>query len=212
MGQQCVTSQSSQNARTVSENQDNSRAPQHSWNDSGDSFEGWDDLDDAGMQPVQTQTSDADYNESVIGNAHKETAFFGNLCEGIPYNCDVHSFSACNDGQCIWRHYTWLFEHGILVSFVHRPLCIYWLQYKVMNAPKPENEANASPAHELLHPISLIPSPFYLAAVGKKKKKKNGDGMKLHLIGSLMSKTWYGLLLSLIHRWIWQSFHRHGRL
>ena len=41
-----------------------------------------------------------------------------------------------------------------------------------MNAPKPENEANASPAHELLHPISLIPSPFYLAAVGKKKKKK----------------------------------------
>ena len=101
IGQQCVTSQSSQNARTVSENQDNSRAPQHSWNDSGDSFEGWDDLDDAGMQPVQTQTSDADYNESVIGNAHKETAFFGNLCEGIPYNCDVHSFSACNDGQCI---------------------------------------------------------------------------------------------------------------
>ena len=56
-----------------------------------------------------------------------------------------------------------------------------------MNAPKPENEANASPAHELLHPYSLIPSPFYLAAVGK--KKKNGDGMKLHLVGSLMSKT-----------------------
>lgn len=52
-----------------------------------------------------------------------------------------------------------------------------------MNAPKPENEANASPAHELLHPISLIPSPFYLAAVGTL------DGMKLHLVGSLMSKT-----------------------
>ena len=86
MGQQCVTSKGSQNARTVSENQDDSRAPQNSWNDSGDSFEGWDDLDDAGMQPVQTQTSDADYSESVIGNPHKQTGFFGNLCEGIPYN------------------------------------------------------------------------------------------------------------------------------
>lgn len=83
-----------QNARTVSAPQDDSRAPPNSWNDSGDSVESWDNFDDAGMQSVQAQSSDVDCNESVIGNVQRESAFFGNLCEG---NGDVHSFSACND-------------------------------------------------------------------------------------------------------------------
>ena len=92
LSQQCVSSQSSQiqNAGTVSTSQDDSRAPLNSWNDSGDSFEGWDNFDDAGMQSVQTQSSDVDCNGSVIGNVQRESAFFGNLCEG---NGDVYILS-----------------------------------------------------------------------------------------------------------------------
>ena len=56
-------------------------------------------------------------------------------------------------------------QHGILVNLVHRPLHIHRLQYKMMNAQKPRNEANRSPAHEWLHPISLISRPFYFVVV-----------------------------------------------
>ena len=77
LSHQCVSSQSSQiqNAGTVSTSQDDSRAPLNSWNDSGDSFEGWDNFDDAGMQSVQTQSSDVDCNGSVIGNVQRESAW-----------------------------------------------------------------------------------------------------------------------------------------
>ena len=57
------------------------------------------------------------------------------------------------------------FEYGILVGLIPRPLHIHRLQYKMMNAQKPRNEASNSPAHEWLHPISLISRPFYFVVV-----------------------------------------------